>query len=91
MEKTVLHLDWRPIATAPADANLELSIYDKGEYHTLVFPCRRDGAGWRDVCANRPVPLLSRPIGGGGIVGNNRHVPISSDRFQGFARHRRSS
>ena len=29
----VLHLDWRPIATAPADANLELSIYDKGEYH----------------------------------------------------------
>ena len=49
--------DWNPIATAPADAELELSIYDKGEYHALVFPCQRDGRGWRDVRANRSVPL----------------------------------
>jgi hypothetical protein len=45
--------DWKPIATAPAHAELELSIYDHGEYHALVFPCRRDGTGWRDVSANR--------------------------------------
>ena len=32
-----------------------------------------------------------RPIGGDGIVGSNRHVPLSSDLFQEFARHRRSS
>ena len=47
--------DWKPIATAPADLELELSIYDKGEYHALVFPCRRDDWGWRDVLANRPL------------------------------------
>ena len=55
-------LDWRPIATAPADADLELSIYDNGEYHALVFPCRRDGSGWRDVRANRPMPLRADPL-----------------------------
>ena len=46
---------WRPIATAPAHVELELSIYDKGEYHALVFPCQRDALGWRDVRANRSV------------------------------------
>jgi hypothetical protein len=48
---------WQPIATAPADVELELSIYDKAEYHALAFPCRRDGSGWRDVRTNRPMPL----------------------------------
>ena len=47
--------DWKPISTAPADTDLELSIYDQGEYHVLVFPCRRDGSGWRDV--DRHMPL----------------------------------
>ena len=51
--------EWKPIATAPADLELELGIYDKGEYHALVFPCRRDGLGWRDVQAN--LPLLLEP------------------------------
>jgi hypothetical protein len=50
--------DWKPIATAPVDADLELSVYEEGEYHALVFPCRRDGSGgWRDVSANRNMPL----------------------------------
>jgi len=49
--------DWKPIAAAPADTDLELSIYEDGEYHALVFPCRRDGSGWRDVSANRNMPL----------------------------------
>ena len=53
MEYVSLSSEWKPIATAPADAELELSIYDKGEYHALVFPCRRDGRGWLDVRANR--------------------------------------
>ena len=26
-------------------------------FHALVFPCRRDGASWRDVRANRPMLL----------------------------------
>ena len=42
MEKVA---DWKPIATAPVDADLELSIYEDGEYHALVFPCRRDAQG----------------------------------------------
>ena len=44
---------WQPIVSAPADAELALSIYDGGEYHVLVFPCRREDFGWRDVRANR--------------------------------------
>jgi hypothetical protein len=49
--------DWKPIATAPANDDLELSMYDEGEYHALVFPCRCDGSGWRDVSSNRPMPI----------------------------------
>lgn len=48
---------WQPIATAPADIELKLSIYDRGEYHALAFPCQREGFRWRDVRANRPIPL----------------------------------
>jgi hypothetical protein len=48
---------WQPIATAPANDELELSIYDRGEYHALAFPCRRHGFGWRDVRAGRSVVL----------------------------------
>ena len=50
-------IEWQPIAKAPAQVELELSIYDKGEYHALAFPCRRDGDGWCDVRAKRPIPL----------------------------------
>ena len=46
---------WQRIATAPSNIELELSIYEKGEYHALAFPVRRDGSGWRDVRANRPL------------------------------------
>jgi len=62
--------DWKLIGTAPPDADLELSIYDEGEYHALVFPCRRDGLGWRDVGANRLMPLQPthwRPWGRGRV------------------------
>ena len=50
--------EWKPIATAPENVELELSVYDSGEHHALVFPCQRDGsAGWRDVRAKRPMLL----------------------------------
>jgi hypothetical protein len=48
---------WQLIATAPAHVELELSIYDKGEYHALAFPCQRDGKHWCDVRTSRPMPL----------------------------------
>ena len=60
--------DWKSIATAPADADLELSIHDEGEYHALVFPCRREGSSWRDVGANRLMPLQPSIGGHGGTV-----------------------
>jgi hypothetical protein len=62
MEKVA---DWKPIATAPVDADLELSIYEDGEYHALVFPCRRDGSSWRDATANGRCRCSQR-IGGRG-------------------------
>jgi len=57
MEKTVSNSTWNPIGTAPADAELELCIYENGEFHTLAFPCRRNGVGWSDVHRNRMVPV----------------------------------
>jgi hypothetical protein len=60
---------------APAHIELELSIYDKGEYHALVFPCLREGLGWRDVVANRSVlvePTHWRPWDRGRADGKPR-------------------
>ena len=57
MEKYDFVRKWQRIATVPLNIELELSIYDKGEYHALAFPVRRDGSGWRDVRANRLMPL----------------------------------
>jgi len=51
---------WQAITTAPVEVELELSIYDKGEYHALAFPCRRDGLGWRDVRAGRWRPCARK-------------------------------
>ena len=48
---------WQPVAIAPVGFDLELSIYDNGEYHALVFPCQREGSRWRDVRAHRFMPL----------------------------------
>jgi hypothetical protein len=44
MKEYVLVQKWQPIATAPPNAELELSIYDKAEYHALVCPCQRDSS-----------------------------------------------
>jgi hypothetical protein len=57
MEKTVSQSTWNPIGTAPADVELELCVYDDGEYHALAFPCRRNGVGWSDVLRNKMVPI----------------------------------
>jgi hypothetical protein len=52
-----MEIVWQPIATAPAAVDLELSIYDNGEYHVLVFPCQREGSRWHDVRAHRSMAL----------------------------------
>ena len=49
--------EWQPIATVPAQVKLELSIYDKSEYHALAFPCEVDDSGWRGARTNRLIPV----------------------------------
>ena len=56
MEKTT-STGWKSIVEAPADVDLELSFYDKGNYYVLAFPCQRDGSQWRDVRANRSLRI----------------------------------
>ena len=48
---------WNPIVTVPSDIELELCVYDNGEFHALAFPCRRNGVGWSDVRRNKMVPI----------------------------------
>jgi len=57
MKKAVANSAWNLITTAPVDAELELCVYEDGEYHPLAFPCRRNGVGWSDVRLNRMVPI----------------------------------
>ena len=49
--------EWHPIATVPAQVRLELSIYDKSEYHALAFPCGVDDSGCRGARTNRLIPV----------------------------------
>jgi hypothetical protein len=38
--------EWRPIATAPSDSDLELAVVEDNDAHALVFRCRRLRDGW---------------------------------------------
>ncbi|TPQ30522.1 hypothetical protein C2U70_26310 [Bradyrhizobium guangdongense] len=50
-------MDWQPIATAPIAEDLELSVIENAEVHSLVFPCRRSEDGWVDCQTKRLVPI----------------------------------
>jgi hypothetical protein len=50
-------MDWRPIASARYDRDLELAVIDGGGTHALLFPCRRSLAGWTDAATKKPVVL----------------------------------
>ena len=50
-------MDWRPIATAPFDRDLELAVIDANDIHTLVFPCRHVLRGWIKSKTNIPVSV----------------------------------
>jgi hypothetical protein len=47
---------WEPIASAPFERDLQLSVIEEDEVHALVFPCRRTMAGWVDR-AGEPVDV----------------------------------
>jgi hypothetical protein len=46
---------WFPIATAPFERDLQLSVIEKGEVYCLVFSCRRTQSGWVDSASKRAV------------------------------------
>jgi hypothetical protein len=39
-------MEWKPIASAPFDRDLELAVIDYDGQHALVFACRRILDGW---------------------------------------------
>jgi hypothetical protein len=50
-------MDWWPIDTAPFETDLQLSVIENGEVHSLVFPCRRTEDGWSHGWTQQPVPV----------------------------------
>jgi hypothetical protein len=46
---------WQPIATAPFDRDLQLSVIENGEVYSLVFACRRTQSGWLDAATKKSV------------------------------------
>lgn len=48
---------WRPISTAPIGCELQLSVIEDGEEHSLVFPCHRTTSGWRNCQTEKFVTL----------------------------------
>lgn len=50
-------LDWHPIGTAPFDRDLQLSVIEGGEVHSLVFPCRQAQSGWMHGSTGQPVAV----------------------------------
>ena len=50
--------EWRPIATAPFDRDLELAVINYYGVHTLIFPCRRILTGWLKSGTQEQVNVL---------------------------------
>jgi hypothetical protein len=46
---------WKPIAAAPFDRDLELVVIDSAGVHALSFPCRRAADGWVNVETGKPL------------------------------------
>ena len=48
---------WEPVATAPNGRDLELSVIEAGEVHSLAFPCRKEGKEWVDSATGARVAI----------------------------------
>jgi hypothetical protein len=74
--------DWRPIATAPFDRDLALSVIEASEVHALVFPCRRAATGWINASTKSSVvvdPTHWRPwTAAAGAGGSAAPLPARS-------------
>jgi hypothetical protein len=49
--------DWHPIAKAPFDRDLHLSVIEDDEVHALCFPCRRTRHGWKHGATGEHLPI----------------------------------
>jgi hypothetical protein len=48
---------WLPIATAPSGSDLRVCVIDKNGIHSLVFPCRKEGAEWVDPLTKQRIDI----------------------------------
>ena len=48
---------WLPVSIAPTDKDLEVCVIDGRDAHALVFPCRKNGAGWVDAVTKKPLDI----------------------------------
>jgi hypothetical protein len=50
-------LMWKPISSAPFECDVELSVWEGGQQHALIFPCRQFLGGWMDAKTKRRVEV----------------------------------
>lgn len=50
-------MDWQPINSALFGQELQISVIENGEVHSLVFPCRRAINGWLHGRTGEPVQV----------------------------------
>ena len=50
-------MQWRPITSAPYDADLEVAVINGTGTHTVVFPCRRGVYGWINAASGASVEV----------------------------------
>jgi hypothetical protein len=48
---------WQPIASAPFDCDVELSVCEAGQQHALIFPCRQFLGGWINAKTKRRIEV----------------------------------
>jgi hypothetical protein len=51
-------MEWKPIATAPFNRDLEVAVLDYDGVHAAVFPCRRVLHGWINAKTKQPIEEL---------------------------------
>lgn|GEM_PF-1100254 len=51
------NMEWRAIANAPFDRDLELAVIEADGIHKLAFPCRRVLRGWINPKTSAPVQV----------------------------------
>ena len=57
MQKSSMWQSIQAITDVPADRDVCLAVLARGEFHALVFPCRRAGPSWVDATSGRPVEV----------------------------------